>query len=45
MISAEEIKALMAKDENGLLPCPSCDKSEFVHPMGGIYWEGKYEYR
>ena len=24
MISAEEIKALMAKNENGLLPCPFC---------------------
>lgn len=24
MISAEEIKALMAKDENGLLPCAIC---------------------
>lgn len=30
MISAEEIKALMAKDENGLLPCPFCNTLEEI---------------
>lgn len=30
MISAEEIKGLMAKDKNGLLPCPFCWQADRI---------------
>ena len=30
MISAEEIKALMAKDERGLVPCKCCGSRPFI---------------
>ena len=40
MISAEETKALMAKDENGLLPCPFCGGDD-LGVGAGMSWAVK----